>query len=90
MEILFWASVFVIAYVYVGYPVLLAAWARLASRPVRKAGFAAGSWPSISIVLAAQRRGADSPSSAYSSTQKAFHLLPNLSTLARGAAGSGR
>ena len=57
MEILFWTSVFVIAYVYVGYPALLAAWARLAPRPVHKAGFAAGSWPSISIVVAARNEG---------------------------------
>jgi cellulose synthase/poly-beta-1,6-N-acetylglucosamine synthase-like glycosyltransferase len=54
MEILFWASALVIAYVYVGYPVLLAAWARLAPRPVRRTGFAPGAWPSISIVLAAR------------------------------------
>jgi cellulose synthase/poly-beta-1,6-N-acetylglucosamine synthase-like glycosyltransferase len=58
MEILFWTSAFVIAYVYVGYPALLAAWTRLASRPVNKAGFAAGSWPSISIVLAARNEAA--------------------------------
>jgi cellulose synthase/poly-beta-1,6-N-acetylglucosamine synthase-like glycosyltransferase len=61
MEILFWVSVFVIAYVYVGYPLLLAAWARFASRPVRKGGFAAGSWPSISIVLAARNEAARLP-----------------------------
>jgi cellulose synthase/poly-beta-1,6-N-acetylglucosamine synthase-like glycosyltransferase len=61
MEILFWASVFVIAYVYVGYPALLAAWTRLASRPVHKTGFAAGSWPSISIVLAARNEAARLP-----------------------------
>jgi poly-beta-1,6-N-acetyl-D-glucosamine synthase len=54
MEILFWASAFVIAYVYVGYPALLAVWARLASRPVRRTGFTPGGWPSISIVLAAR------------------------------------
>jgi cellulose synthase/poly-beta-1,6-N-acetylglucosamine synthase-like glycosyltransferase len=61
MEILFWTSVFVIAYVYVGYPALLAAWARLAPRPIAKSGFAAGSWPSISIVLAARNEAARLP-----------------------------
>ena len=30
METVFWASVVVVAYVYVGYPLLLAAWAALA------------------------------------------------------------
>jgi cellulose synthase/poly-beta-1,6-N-acetylglucosamine synthase-like glycosyltransferase len=54
MEILFWASAFVIAYVYVGYPALIGAWARLAPRPVRKATFAPGASPSISIVVAAR------------------------------------
>src|SRR5215207_8918510 len=61
MEILFWVSVFVIAYVYVGYPALLAGWARFASRPVRTRGFAAGAWPSISIVLAARNEAARLP-----------------------------
>ena len=60
MEILFWTSAMVIAYVYAGYPALLAAWARLAPRPVRK-GFAPGSWPSLSIVLAARNEAARLP-----------------------------
>jgi poly-beta-1,6-N-acetyl-D-glucosamine synthase len=54
MDILFWTATLVIAYVYVGYPLLLAAWARIAPRPPRKAPFPAGRWPSISIVLAAR------------------------------------
>jgi cellulose synthase/poly-beta-1,6-N-acetylglucosamine synthase-like glycosyltransferase len=61
MEILFWASVMTIAYVYVGYPALLAAWARLAPRPVHKPGFEPGAWPSISIVLAARNEAARLP-----------------------------
>ena len=61
MEILFWASVFAIAYVYVGYPVLLAAWARFAPRPLKRTGFAAGAWPSISIVLAARNEATRLP-----------------------------
>ena len=61
MEIVFWTSVIVIAYVYVGYPMLLAAWTRLAPRPVRKAPFAPGSWPSISVVLAARNEAARLP-----------------------------
>src|SRR5215212_9492196 len=61
MEILFWASAFVIAYVYVGYPALLAAWARVAARPLAKRGFADGSWPSISIVVAARNEAAGLP-----------------------------
>jgi biofilm PGA synthesis N-glycosyltransferase PgaC len=56
MEALFWISFAVIVYVYVGYPLLLAAWARLAQRTPRKAAADAG-WPSVSIVLAARDEG---------------------------------
>ena len=61
MEILFWTSLIVIAYVYAGYPMLLGAWARLAPRPVKKTAFEPGSWPSISIVLAARNEAARLP-----------------------------
>jgi cellulose synthase/poly-beta-1,6-N-acetylglucosamine synthase-like glycosyltransferase len=52
MEILFWTSAAVIAYVYVGYPLLLAAWARVAPRQPRKTPFRTGCWPTVSIVVA--------------------------------------
>ena len=61
MEILFWASAFVTAYVYAGYPLLLAAWARLRPRPARKTGFPQGAWPSISIIVAARNEGGRLP-----------------------------
>jgi cellulose synthase/poly-beta-1,6-N-acetylglucosamine synthase-like glycosyltransferase len=61
VEILFWTSTFVIAYVYVGYPLLLAAWARVASRPARKGAFEGGRWPSISIIVAARNEAARLP-----------------------------
>lgn len=58
MELLFWISLGVIAYVYAGYPLLLAGCARLASRSPRKARVDAltpgGPWPSISIIVAAR------------------------------------
>jgi biofilm PGA synthesis N-glycosyltransferase PgaC len=54
MEIAFWSAFIVIAYVYAGYPVLLAAWARVASRPVRSAP----ATPAVSIVLAARNEAA--------------------------------
>jgi cellulose synthase/poly-beta-1,6-N-acetylglucosamine synthase-like glycosyltransferase len=58
----FWASTFVIVYIYLGYPVLLATWARLAPRPVRKAPIdASAAWPSISIILAARNEAARLP-----------------------------
>jgi poly-beta-1,6-N-acetyl-D-glucosamine synthase len=61
MELLFWATVFVIAYVYVGYPALLALWARVAGRTPRKCGYELDCWPSISIVIAARNEGARLP-----------------------------
>jgi len=61
MEILFWSSAFVIAYVYVGYPVLIAAWARLRPRPARKAAFTEDAWPAISIIVAARNESARLP-----------------------------
>jgi cellulose synthase/poly-beta-1,6-N-acetylglucosamine synthase-like glycosyltransferase len=54
MKPLFWFSVIVVLYVYFGYPLLVAAWARLARRPRHKRGFSAGSWPSVSIIVAAR------------------------------------
>jgi cellulose synthase/poly-beta-1,6-N-acetylglucosamine synthase-like glycosyltransferase len=53
MRTLFWISVAFIVYVYVGYPLLLAAWARCVRRQPRTAA-AWTRWPSISIVIAAR------------------------------------
>jgi biofilm PGA synthesis N-glycosyltransferase PgaC len=62
MDGVFWASIFVIVYIYLGYPLLLAAWARLAARRVRKAPIdPTAPWPSISIVLAARNEAARLP-----------------------------
>jgi cellulose synthase/poly-beta-1,6-N-acetylglucosamine synthase-like glycosyltransferase len=61
MEIVFWTSAFVIAYVYAGYPLLLEAWARLQPRPARKRAFADGRWPAISIIVAARNEAARLP-----------------------------
>lgn len=54
MLLLFWISALVVLYVYVGYPCMVAAWARLAERPRRRMPFGTGRWPSISIILAAR------------------------------------
>jgi cellulose synthase/poly-beta-1,6-N-acetylglucosamine synthase-like glycosyltransferase len=54
MTALFWISALIVGYVYVGYPCLLAAWARIADRRTRRAAFQDGAWPSISIVIAAR------------------------------------
>jgi cellulose synthase/poly-beta-1,6-N-acetylglucosamine synthase-like glycosyltransferase len=55
MDGVFWASTCVIFYVYLGYPLLLAVWARVWPRPTRKARIGAGAtWPALSIVVAAR------------------------------------
>src|SRR5829696_4165104 len=62
METLFWASVVTVAYVYVGYPALLALWSSLVARPVRKQRVLAGaSWPTVSIIIAARNEAARLP-----------------------------
>jgi len=49
-EAVFWLSFFVVSYVYVGYPLLVAAWSRVGRRPVRR-----GPWqPTVSLVIAAR------------------------------------
>jgi len=53
MKFLFWFSLAVVAYVYAGYPLLLAFWARLGARSVRRAP-CDRSAPDASIVIAAR------------------------------------
>lgn len=54
MELVFSISVILVAYVYAGYPALLAVWSAIASRPVRKRAIdERGEWPSVSVVIAA-------------------------------------
>jgi cellulose synthase/poly-beta-1,6-N-acetylglucosamine synthase-like glycosyltransferase len=52
METLFWTSVLIVAYVYLGYPLLLGFWAAVAARPVGKQRPHADSWPLVSVVVA--------------------------------------
>ena len=60
MESVFRTSVLLIAYVYLGYPLLLALWGRLRPRPVRKRPFSQP-WPSLSIIIAARNEAARLP-----------------------------
>ena len=52
METLFWASILIVVYVYAGYPLLLAIWSGVVSRPVAKRVPAPP--PTISVVIAAR------------------------------------
>jgi poly-beta-1,6-N-acetyl-D-glucosamine synthase len=54
MELAFWTAFLVVAYVYAGYPGLLAIWARIAPKTVR----AAAATPAVSIVVAARNEAA--------------------------------
>jgi biofilm PGA synthesis N-glycosyltransferase PgaC len=59
METLFWVSALAVAYVYAGYPALLAIWARSAGRPVRRRpSYDSRSWPAVSVIIAAHNEGA--------------------------------
>lgn len=59
MRLLYWLSAVTVLYVYAGYPVLLAVWARLRSRPrqAQRTAEAEPAFPSVSIVLAARDEG---------------------------------
>jgi cellulose synthase/poly-beta-1,6-N-acetylglucosamine synthase-like glycosyltransferase len=50
MKALFWVSIALVVYVYVGYPLLLAAWVRIRSRSVRRAP----DYPAVSVIVAAR------------------------------------
>jgi poly-beta-1,6-N-acetyl-D-glucosamine synthase len=58
MRVLFWCSTIVVAYVYVGYPLLLRLWARLRTRAVTLQSPDAEPAPRISIVIAARNEAA--------------------------------
>src|SRR5262249_44813830 len=58
MRALFWCSTILVAYVYVGYPLLLRLWARLRPRPYRLQSSHFRLEPSVSIVIAARNEGA--------------------------------
>jgi cellulose synthase/poly-beta-1,6-N-acetylglucosamine synthase-like glycosyltransferase len=53
LEALFWTAILITAYVYVGYPALLAAWAWLAPKPVRRLPVT----PPVSIIIAVRNEG---------------------------------
>ena len=62
MRTLFWISIGVIAYVYVGYPLLLTACSRLSRRHPRRPSVAdISEWPAISIVIAARNEASRLP-----------------------------
>jgi biofilm PGA synthesis N-glycosyltransferase PgaC len=62
MRTLFWISVAAIGYVYAGYPLLLAAWARLVRRHVRRPAIdAVDHWPAVSVIIAARNEAGRLP-----------------------------
>jgi cellulose synthase/poly-beta-1,6-N-acetylglucosamine synthase-like glycosyltransferase len=57
---IFWVSLALVVYAYVGYPCALALWARLRPRPVRRRRLRAAA-PGVSIIVAARNEGARLP-----------------------------
>jgi len=53
IELLFWGCVLLLAYTYVGYPVLTCAWAAVQPRPPRRTG----NDPTVSVVIVAHNEG---------------------------------
>jgi cellulose synthase/poly-beta-1,6-N-acetylglucosamine synthase-like glycosyltransferase len=64
METAFWVSALFIAYVYVGYPALLALWVRGSGFRVRGSGFGvqADNHPTVSVIVAARNEARRLPS----------------------------
>jgi cellulose synthase/poly-beta-1,6-N-acetylglucosamine synthase-like glycosyltransferase len=60
MEISFWASLLFVFYVYAGYPLALAIWAAIRSRPIAT-GFTPASAPTVSVVIAARNESSRLP-----------------------------
>jgi cellulose synthase/poly-beta-1,6-N-acetylglucosamine synthase-like glycosyltransferase len=58
MRLVFWLSAVIVVYVYLGYPVLLAVWARLRPQPPIRNHDAAAALPTVSIVIAARNEAA--------------------------------
>jgi len=54
MMVAFWLAAAAVAYVYIGYPMLLYVWARRRPRPVLAGTSPSGSLPGVSIVIAAR------------------------------------
>jgi cellulose synthase/poly-beta-1,6-N-acetylglucosamine synthase-like glycosyltransferase len=60
MKLLFWFSLVLVAYVYAGYPLLLASWVRLRARSVRRAALRAHA-PGVSVIVAARNEASRLP-----------------------------
>jgi cellulose synthase/poly-beta-1,6-N-acetylglucosamine synthase-like glycosyltransferase len=91
METVFWASILLVAYVYVGYPLLLAVWSAAAGRSVRKRIAAdTGEWPSISIVVAAHNEGARLRQRVVNLLAQVYPRVPEIVVVSDGSTDSTR
>src|SRR5213080_4108628 len=61
MRSVFWLSVLTVAYVYAGYPILLACWARWRPLPAPRAAAPDDDLPTVSIVIAARNEATRLP-----------------------------
>ena len=72
MTVLFWISALIVAYVYVGYPCLLAVWTRVVDRRPRPVPYPDGAWPAISIIVAARNEAARLPARVANLLEQAY------------------
>ena len=61
MRLVFWISALTVVYVYAGYPLLLAGWARLRPRRAPRPAAPGDDLPTVSIVIAARNESARLP-----------------------------
>src|SRR3954463_164139 len=61
MRLLFWLSALAVGYVYIGYPVLLFAWASLRPARTRRKPQAGAALPRMSIIMAVRNEAARLP-----------------------------
>jgi len=54
-EVVFWTSLIFVSYVYLGYPLILALWKRIAARPIHKTDFQ----PKVTLIVAAYNEKAN-------------------------------
>ena len=80
MTMLFWVALALVAYVYVGYPLLMAAWAAIRPRPWLRSG---APLPAVSIVIAAKNEAARLPGGSRTCSASTIPPTGSRSSLSR-------
>jgi poly-beta-1,6-N-acetyl-D-glucosamine synthase len=83
MEVLFWASILIVWYVYAGYALLLAIWSRIVSRPVVKRRTVPA--PMVSIVIAARNEADRLPTRIANLLDLDYPISPEIIVVSDGS-----